>query len=52
MRFTGSLSKIDIAKTKRTINFLKAINAANGNIVRQYDDVTFERHIKAAKGRI
>ena len=52
MSLVGSLRRRDTAKTKRMINFLKAINAASGMMVRQNEDITFDKHIKAAKGKI
>lgn len=42
----------ETTRTKRMINFLKAMKAASGIMVRQYEDITFDKHIKAAKGKI
>lgn len=43
---------IAITNTKKTMNFLKAMKAANGSTVTQYDDKIFVVHIQIEYGMI
>lgn len=48
LKLWGKLNNKAISKTKKTVNFLKAIKAAKGKIVTQYDDKIFVVHITIA----